>query len=219
MLAQSDSGDCSRNRIARSEEDRDTMKVPNARRVLPVLAALLGISLAAAPVAADPAAWAAFQIASCTDIYLTPAFTTDQLDYTLSIGAAPEITIGPDTFAVNWLQACYVVSQDDVTPFTATDGLVVTDWMWESQTVAGYVAGWFGTGMNRLLPAQSKALGFGTFDITGNAVLVGLHVGYQSGSEEISGFFKTDLPMVPEPSSILALLFGTAGLAGWRRSR
>jgi len=175
--------------------------------------------MATADPSPEPPSWASFEPASFFDIYLTPSLETGILDYALALGPDPKITLGSTTYDVNWVQAYFVVSQDEETDFIATNGTTVTDWRWESKSLPGRISGWMGEGTNRVYPGGSKALGFGSFDITGNAVLSGLHVGYQVGSSEETGWYKDSLPPIPEPSSLLALACGLGGLAGLLRRR
>ena len=190
------------------------------------LAVLPNLSqMATADPSPEPPSWAAFEPASFFDIYLTPSLATGILDYALALGSYPKITLGADTYDVKWVQAYFVVSQDEETDFIATNGTTVTDWRWESKALPGRISGWMGEGTNRVYPESEKplqsekALGFGSFDITGNAVLSGLMVGYQAGASEETGWYKDSLPPIPEPSSLLALACGVGGLAGLLRRR
>ena len=72
----------------------------------------------------DPPAWDAFNPASFFDVFLTPSLATDQLGYVLSLGANPRIVLGLNNYPVNWVQAYFVVSQDQVTDFDAATGIV-----------------------------------------------------------------------------------------------
>ena len=169
----------------------------------------------------EPPSWASFEPASFVDVYVTPSLATDVLDYILTLGSDPKIVLPGGTYPINWVEAYFVVSQDQETDFTATNGTTVTDWRWESKSLPGRISGWIGTGNTCLYPGYSKDLGFGSFDITGNSVLSGLHLGYQDGAVEVTGWYKGELPPVPEPSSLLALVCGLGGLGGlmWRRKR
>lgn len=167
----------------------------------------------------EPPSWSSFYPASFSDIYLTPSLGTDILDYTLTIGAAPKITLGANSYDVNWVTAYFVVSQDEATDFTATNGTTVTDWKWEFKSMPGRISGWIGEGSQRIYPGQQKALGFGSFDITNNAVLSGFHLGYQDGDVEVTDWYKGTLLVVPEPSSLLVLVGGLSAVAATRRRR
>jgi len=169
----------------------------------------------------EPPSWASFEPASFLDVFLTPSLATNVFDYSLALGPDAEIVLGATTYDVNWVQAYFVVSQDEVTDFTATNGTTVTDWRWESKSLPGRISGWMGDGTSRLYPGSDKDLGFGSFDITGNAVLSGLHVAYQVGPTEETGFYKGELPVIPEPAGLLTLVCGLGGVGGmmWRRRK
>jgi hypothetical protein len=166
----------------------------------------------------DPPSWGAFKLADFSGIYLTPSLETDVLTYTLSLGADPTMTYNSVTYDVKWVTAYFVVSQDDTTPFSADhNGTFPLDWTWETNpTGAPLVAGWH-DGNNTLNPGSSLTLAFGSLNITGNAVLSGLHVGYQTEGGIVTDWYKGAL--IPEPSSPLLLLSGLGGLAGWVRRR
>ena len=168
---------------------------------------------------ADPPSWSSFEMALFIDVYVTPPLTTGILDYVLSMGSVPEILLGGMLYDINWIQAYFVISQDQMTGFIATNGTAVTDWIWEEKSMPGRIAGWHGLGSNRIYPDGSKQLGFGSFDITGNDVLHGFHVGYQDDDVELTGWYKGPLasPQIPEPGSWIALLSGTIALFGLRR--
>lgn len=166
----------------------------------------------------DPPSWSAFDPASFEEIYVTPELALDGLNYIISLGAHPKITLGGTTYNVNGIQAFFVVSQDQETGFIATNG-TGNDWKWEDKTQNGRIAGWLGEGGLRVHANESKLFHYGTFDPTGNDVLSGFHVAYQSGSTEITGWYKDDAPPVPEPSSLIALLTGCIGCGYLLRKR
>ncbi|MCE5315621.1 MAG: PEP-CTERM sorting domain-containing protein [Armatimonadota bacterium] len=172
---------------------------------------------------AGAASWADFKTADISGIYLTPSPATDVLTYTLTLGSNPTITIDGHTYAVNWVQAYYLVSQDKTTSIGATDANVVTLWTWESKSNPGDIAGWHGEGSNRITPGKEKIFEYKTLNIDNNAVLSGLHVGYQLNSTtEDTDFFKTTLsPEVPEASSMALFGSGLITLCPmvWRRRR
>ncbi|MHB9038838.1 MAG: hypothetical protein ACYC64_19520 [Armatimonadota bacterium] len=169
-----------------------------------VLAAALLLRPADTPACADPPSWDSFKLSTVADIYLTPLPATGVLIYSLSLGPHPTITISGNTYDVDWVQAYFLVSQDESTPIEAANADIVDDWTWELKNT---IAGWRGTANGRIGPNQSKVLGYELLNIDDNAVLSGMHVGYQVDSNtQLTGWYKTDLPSsVPEPSSIVAL--------------
>lgn len=178
-----------------------------------LVAAVLLLSGTASVVDADPPSWSSFALADAfLDMYLSPPLATGVLNYSLILGSNPQIVLGGNTYNVDWVQAYFVVSQDQSTGFTATNGSVVTDWTWEAKSLPGQIAGWHGEGTNRVYPGQSKALGFAPgFDITGNAVLSGLHLQYSGPGFMNTGWYKDPLPDVVIPEPVPPLLAGLGG--------
>lgn len=191
----------------------------NSRMYLYAVVGVLAVVVLATCAMADPPSWSSFVPASFDGIHVTPSLTQNSLDYTISLDAYPKITLGATTYDVNWVQAFFVVSQDQATGFVATNGSVVTDWTWEEKQNPGRIAGWHGEGSNRIYPGGSKEIGFQEFDVTGNTVLSGFHIGYQNGSSEVTNWYKGDAPPVPEPSSLIALLTGFIGCGYLLRRR
>lgn len=201
-----------------------------------VIAAMLGIALvpASANPDPDPPDWSTFTGATFSGVYLEPALTSGQVDYTLYLDAAPTITIGSSTYALNWIGAYFVVAVDQSKPFTASSGTITgpngeaTNWHWEAKPVQTAplfeIAGWMAEGDgSRVKPGDPTTLkrmhyGILAFDPQSSPVLSGLHVGFTMvvGQPETTGFYKGDL-VIPEPSSVVILVCGLAGLAARRR--
>ena len=181
------------------------------RSRLAVLAVALCTILGfAASAMANPPSWGAFKLADFSGVYLSPSLETDVLTYTLSLGDHPTMTYNSVTYDIDWVKAYFIVSQDDATPFSADhDGTFPLDWKWETNPTADpLVAGWH-DGNAHLTPGNSLTLVYGSLNITGNAVLSGLHVGYQGGT--VTDWYKGML--IPEPSGILLLVSGLGGFA------
>ncbi len=102
--------------------------------------------------------------------------------------------------------------------YTATEGVTPSGWMWDLNNANGKVAGWKSLGdPNRIKPGEAKIFTFATFDITGNDILPGFHIG-PCGRD--SGFFKGTLSkpnIVPEPSSLLIITTSLMGLIGYSK--
>ena len=200
-----------------------------------VTAAVLGITLVPAFANPDPPDWSAFKSATFFGVHLDPVLTSGHVDYSLYLDAVPTITIGSSTYALNWIGAYFVVAADQSKPFSASSGTITgpngeaTDWHWEVKPVHATLfemAGWIAQGDgNRVKPGDPttlKKLHYGSlaFDPQNSPVLSGLHVGYTMvvGQTEKTDFFKSDLgTTTPEPSSVVILLCGLAGLAARRR--
>jgi hypothetical protein len=193
--------------IIRSIDDMDIKTA--ALRTIAV--SILIVVIAGSANAGAPS-WSAFKPADFSDIFITQSLAKDVLTYTLSVGPNPTVSFSGHTYDVNWVQAYYVVSQDSETPFNATEGTTPTDWDWQAKGKDIVVAGWSGQGNSRIYPNESKTLQFGSFDISENAVLSGMHVGYQAGNCDNSGWFKGSLEAVPEPSALICLAVGLTGI-------
>jgi len=174
--------------------------------------------LAVGAVQSDPASWSSFMDAAISGVSLDKPLATNVLDYTLSIGASPTITLGMNTYSIIWVQAFYVVSLTGAENFTATPGTYPTDWTWESKITPGRIVGWQGQGAGeRIYPGQTKQFQFASFDITGKPVVEGYHIGYVTPTGTVyTAWYKNT---VPEPGSIAALAIGLSALIGLRRRR
>ena len=148
-----------------------------------MLALCLGIALATCLVTSEAtaAAWNSFLPASFAGIQVAPALTGGTTAYELAVEPGAQIILGVDTYHVNWIQAYYVVGETSSTVFTATEGTTSTGWSWESKSAGGQIAGWHGTGGNRLYPGQTMSFTFAEFETPDGGVLSGIHVGYQVG--------------------------------------
>lgn len=185
------------------------------------VALMIATFLAPTPTIADPdpPAWTSFGAADFYGVDLAPGLSTDQLVYDLFLQSGAQIGLTVENvysiYTINWISAFFVVSQDQLTDFTATYGSGPVDWVWEekpldSEPYPGRIAG-FHDGLGRIYPEpdspSSAHFVFGTLDITGNAVLPGYHIGYQDGATTTTGWFKgeTSLVPLPEPSSLFGL--------------
>lgn len=162
-----------------------------------LLAVVLTVSLAGQE--ADAAIWRGFKSASFLDMYLTPSFATDVLNYTLDLGANPQIVLSTGTFDINWIQGFYVVGGTPTTQFTATKGTVCRNWRWRPNTTTGQIAGWVGGCVVRMYAGDEKEFGFASLNIDGAPVLAGFQLGYQVDDVERVGYFKGSIPDAPPP--------------------
>jgi hypothetical protein len=178
-----------------------------------ILCLAIGVGV---PALADPPSWASFSEAIITGVYLAPALESDTLSYTISIGDVATIKFGDTTYSLDWIQGFYVLSLDETKTFVATNG-ANNSWTWEAKPVNGdtfNMAGWHNVGnADRILPGANKTLTYGTFNFSTTDVSMGFHIGYGGGGE--TAHFKTlDIPVLPEPGSLLALASGVIGLVG-----
>jgi len=185
-----------------------------------VFTALAICLIAVGSVHADPASWSSFMDAAISGVSLDQPLATNVLDYTLSIDAAPTITLGMNTYPIIWVQAFYVVSLTGAENFTATPGAYPADWKWESKTIPGRIVGWQGQGAGeRIYPGQSKQIQFASFDITDKPVVEGYHIGYVTPTGEVVTAWFKNTQQIPEPGSLSALAIGISALIGLRRRR
>lgn len=158
--------------------------------------------------------WNAFTQTTCTGITLTPSLTSGILSYQLCLltGATVNGT------ALQSIQGFWALGNTSTTTFTATDGSNTQGWTFGSKTNNGQVSGWEGLGSNRLLvptaPGASNCATFtfgqfNNFSPAGSTAVPGIHAIFTNGT---SGFFKCNLPAVPEPAT--AALAGMGGLFG-----
>lgn len=181
----------------------------------------LGVIMAAG--SSFAASWDSFKSAQLSGITLDKPLQVNVLDYTLTVGSNPTVSIGTKTYAVNWVQAFYVVSGTSNGSFTATQGKSPKGWSWDSKGNPGQIAGWTTQGNNRLKPGDSMKFSFAQFDPRGNPVLAGYHISYQDGNKAVTDWFKTggglETGAVPEASSIAGLGAALGGLLVFTRRR
>lgn len=186
------------------------------------LIATIGLLVSVSAATAGIPSWSAFDPATLSGISLDQNFANGVTSYTLDVDKGATIAIEGKTYRVNWIQAFCVVGATQNAKFMAAKGCGKSDWSWGTKSNHGQVAGWSGTGNNRLYPGQSKTFNFDTFSIDKGDVLCGFHIGYQSGCcDEKSGWFKcmSDVPSVPEPSSFAVLVPGVVALAATAKRR
>jgi hypothetical protein len=176
---------------------------------------LVVVLTVAAGTAAFSASWSSFSDAIFTGITASPVFATNVVTYNLSVGAAPMITIGSNTYSVVWVQGFYALSSDGVGTFYAGGSDITIGgltWKWDtSPNISSpnnyVVAGWSAQGSApRLTPGNNKSFSYSAFQIPqNNSVILGLHVGYlDSGTQQnVTAFFKPENPVVPEASASL----------------
>jgi hypothetical protein len=185
----------------------DTRRLVSALCLATALELFVSAPTAVADPDPSPPSWSSFVAAEFLGVDLVPSLTTDQLIYDLHLRSGATIYIGSNVYTIKWIQAFFVVSQDQETSFVATNGSGPAGWKWEEKSLPGRIAGWHNEGTGRIYPEprspSSAHFEFGSFDITGNAVLPGYHLGYQDGASEVTGWFKG--PTVPEPSSLFGL--------------
>jgi hypothetical protein len=168
----------------------------------------------------DPASWSSFMDAAISGVTLDQPLATNVLEYTLTVGPAPKLIFGGNTYDIVWVQAWYVVSLTGAEDFIAEPGYAPPDWKWESKTIPGRIVGWQGQGNERVYPGQSKFFTFTSFDITNMPVVAGYHLGYTNpgGGTVYTAWFKDT--QIPEPGTLIGLASMALGAVfGFRRRR
>ena len=171
-----------------------------------MLAVALGtlVISSGAPAVPDAPAWSSFTPAVFHDLYVSPDIASGRLDYTLTVGPNARIILGSESYAVQWVQAFFVVSRDAAGRFTATDGTVAGSWKWGKNVNPGQVYGWAGLGGHRLYPGQSRTFAFAAFDLNGTPVYPGYHLGYETPSGTVTAWYKA-MGHVPDPPSLIGV--------------
>lgn len=170
------------------------------------------------------ASWNGIEIAEFSGVTLDKPLQVGTLDYTLSVADNATIKLGSETYDIEWVQAFYVVSGEEGSTFTATEG-EGNSWNWSSKiSGGGQISGWSGQGNDRIDAGESRTFHFGSFAPGRKSITTAYHVSYRDGSRGVTGWWKDpvrELSSVPEPSavaSVMLLLVGFTGL--WiRRSR
>lgn len=168
---------------------------------------------------ASAASWSAFGTAEFSGIALDKPLQVDVLEYTLTIGDKPTMTVRETTYRIDWVQSFYVVSESGGGIFDASNGSADQVWTWDSQVSDGrQIAGWTGQGNNRLYPGGSRTFEFATFDPKGNPLTTGFHVSYTDGKNTMTGWWRwkdhIQSAVVPEPSSMICFGVGAVSLIG-----
>ena len=184
---------------------------------------LVLISIVAAASASFGASWDSFKTATFSGIDLDKALQPNLLEYTLTIGDAPTVTIGSETYSVDWVQSFYVVSGTSGGSFVATSDIDPKNWTWDTKSSPAQISGWTGKGNNRLNPGESATFEFASFNPGENPVAPAYHISYRIGGDSVTDWFKAAAklpnPVVPEPGSLLCLSVGVCGLFFVARQR
>lgn len=172
------------------------------------------------------ASWDSFKPATFTDISLDKPFQANVLNYTLTLGSMPTITIDSKTFTVNWVQAFYVMGGDPNVTFTAINQPNANSWSWDSKFAPSQISGWKTQAKDQLKVGNSIQFCFASFDPHNNLVVPGFHISFQDGNNTVTDWFKAGalMPMhsavvVPEPSALAGICIALSGLVffGWHR--
>jgi len=164
------------------------------------------------------ASWSSFLPADFEDVYVTPPLAGGTLSYTLSLGEAPTVSFEGNTYNIKWVSAFYAVADTRRDCFYATEGESELGWRWEAKDRPGVIAGWHGTGQNRLYAGDEAKFWFGSLEPEGTNIVFGLHVGYCMSDGVVMTDYRRStsellraprVPPIPElPASALAVLGG-----------
>ncbi len=178
------------------------------------LLCIVGLTLVGATSFA--ASWDCFRTAQFDGISLDKQLQPNVLQYTLTVNQNPTITIGSKTYAVNWIQAFYVVSGRSSGTFTAANGSSPKQWTWDTKASPAKIAGWTTQGNSRLEPGESETFTFGSFNPGSNPVVPAYHISYRVGNCTYTDWFKqaskAPSPNVPEPGAVVCLSAALGGL-------
>ena len=208
------------------------MHRPSVRTVCLALVCVTCALGASANPAPAPSAFNPFPIDGVS--IAPPAFSSGQLMYTLELSWDAYLLFNSVQYPITLIWGFYAVN---TTGSSANDfiaaGPDIGEWGWDQHPQQGSaldVAGWLDSPKNEAMqrPASgsvSKQFTYSQLQFTGEAPVLGLHVSVSipdgKPSPFGSGLTGAIIPIpAPEPSSLLALILGAAGLAeALRRGR
>ncbi len=186
-------------------------------RALPAVALAAVLATCLVTSQATAASWDSFKEAVFSDIVITPELQGGTTVYQLAMGTNPTVTFGGNTYDVNWIQGVYAVGVTQATSFTATEGTNSKGWGWDYKSTGGTIAGYHGTGSNRLYPSETMDFSYATLVADPDSMIPGFHLAYQDGGDQKTDWFKGET--LPEPSTLLALATPLVGCIALMRRR